>query len=115
MQRVAVRILVVDDDVSTLKVLQSILGAEGFAVEVSKTPGHALALVGEAPFDILLTDLVMADMDGLELVEAARRVQPELRCCVMSGHSRGGDIPAHVRWIDKPLDVDLVLDVLGLP
>jgi hypothetical protein len=33
----------------------------------------------------------------------------------MSGHSRRADIPAHVRWIDKPLDVDVVLDAIGLP
>ncbi len=111
----AVRILVVDDDASTLKVLQSILGAEGFAVEVSKTPSHALALVEQGPFDVLLTDLVMAEMGGLELIEAARLVQPELRCYLMSGHSRRADIPAHVRWIDKPLDVDVVLDAIGLP
>jgi DNA-binding NtrC family response regulator len=111
----ALRILVVDDDVGTLEVLRAVLVAEGFEVQQSETPRHALVLVERAPLDILLTDLVMAEMGGLELIEAARSIRPGLRCCVMSGHPRGRDVHEDVRWIDKPLDLDNVLDVIGAP
>lgn len=111
----ALRILVVDDDVTTLDVLGSLLGAEGFEVQKSQSPSHALGLIEQGPFDILLTDLVMAEMGGLELIEAARGLLPELRCCVMSGHPRSADVQPYVRWISKPLDFDDVLDVIGLP
>jgi hypothetical protein len=52
-------------------------------------------------------------MDGLQLIDAARAVQPGIRCCVMSGHPRGSDVQDDVRWINKPLDLDDVLDVIG--
>jgi DNA-binding NtrC family response regulator len=110
---VALRILVVDDDVTTLEVLGSLLGAEGFKVQKTQKPSDAIGLLQQAQFDILLTDLVMAEMGGLQLIEAARGLQPDLRCCVMSGHPRSPDARDDVRWISKPLDFDDVLDVLA--
>lgn len=107
--------LVVDDDPNTLSVLRKLLGAEGFEVEISLGPTEALALIERTPFDFLLTDLVMGGMTGLRLIEAARVVQPQLRCCVMSGHERTSDASQDVLWFVKPLDLDQLLDVLEVP
>lgn len=104
--------LVVDDDPNTLSVLQKLLGAEGFDVEISRGPSEALALIERTPFDILLTDLVMGGMTGLRLIEAARVAQPQLRCCVMSGHERTSDASQDILWFAKPLDLDQLLDDL---
>lgn len=105
------RIVVVDDDQNTLSVLRRLLHAEGFEVEVRDHPAAALALIETTPFDILLTDLVMADMSGLELVAAARGLRPGLRCCVMSGHATHA-LAEDLRWLKKPLDFDELLDAL---
>lgn len=106
------RIIVVDDDLTTLTILRKLLGAEGFDVHATQEPREALELLERNAFDVLLTDLVMADMDGLALVKAARGLQPGLRCLVMSGHAADSTVPSNVRWITKPLDVDHLLDQL---
>lgn len=111
----ALRILVVDDDVTTLRVLHAVLGAEGFEVHTSEKPSHALKLLEQARFDVLVTDFVMAEMGGQQLIDAARGLQADLRCCVMSGHPRARDTPEDVRWISKPLDIDVLLAAIAEP
>lgn len=106
------RIIVVDDDPNTLAVLAKLLGGEGFGVQVSSGPSDALGLIERETFDILLTDLVMAEMSGLRLIEVARERQPHLRCCIMSGHERSQEVPHDVRWVTKPIDFDELLDVI---
>jgi DNA-binding NtrC family response regulator len=56
---------------------------------------------------VLLTDLVMPGMSGLELIRAARTTHPSLRCLVMTGHP-SSDEP-DVEWIAKPIDLDQLL------
>lgn len=107
------RILVVDDDTMTLKVLRRLLASEGFVAEASESGAAALAQLQAADFDILLTDLVMPEMDGLALTVAARTLRPALRCMIMSGLPRLGNEGVDVGWIAKPLDIDTLLGLLA--
>jgi DNA-binding NtrC family response regulator len=109
---VSLRILIVDDDASSRKVLQRLLTREGHAAEECESAAHGLERLRSAEWDVLITDLVMPEMGGLELIGVARVHRPALRCFIMSGHLRVEGLPDDVVWIQKPLDVDWLLDAL---
>ena len=72
------RILVVDDEVNLKTVLVETLSEHGYEV-VGYTSGHeALAALQEHNFDVLLSDLMMPEMDGITLLRAGLEVDPEL-------------------------------------
>jgi two-component system response regulator HydG len=77
---VAERVLLVDDDDRVLFVLRQALKRpeNGYLVEVAQTASEALDRVRAGGVDLLITDLVMADMDGVELTKAARALEPEV-------------------------------------
>jgi PAS domain S-box-containing protein len=106
------RILLVDDDKSTLKALAGVLASKGHSIDECHSAAPALERMRKDRYDVLLTDLVMSSMDGVELVTTARELCPTLRCMVMSGHKRNGDVPSDVAWFKKPVDVDQVLAAL---
>jgi len=106
------RILVVDDDDTTLKVVSRFLAHEGHLVQASSDAAAALELLRAEPFDVLLTDLVMPVMSGLELAVAARQLRPELRVVVMSGQTRTADAAEHIVWLDKPIDIEQLLALM---
>jgi len=75
-------LLIVDDDPVSLQLLQAVVQDTGFRVRATTSPVAALQQIGEQPPDLLLTDLRMPEMSGLDLIHAARRLQPDL-CCLM--------------------------------
>ena len=120
-------ILLVEDDEAILNLGKIILEELGYKVLAAPTPGRAIHLVEDYPGDIhlLITDVVMPEMNGVELAEQLRAIRPNLKHLYMSGYSadvitdRG--IPDDgVNFIKKPfLSDDLaarvrqVLDHLG--
>jgi DNA-binding response OmpR family regulator len=78
-------VLIVDDDPSCLQLLQAILEEIEFAVTAANRPGAALLQTEAQPPDLLITDLRMPEMNGLELVRAVRRAAPEVCCLVITG------------------------------
>ncbi len=107
------RLLIVDDDPSTRTVLTHLLTSEGFSVEAFSTAEDALVRLRATEAELLLTDLVLPGMSGLELVAEAKRILPDLRCFVMSGLARAPEAPLDLPWVLKPIDVDLLLAVLA--
>lgn len=102
------RILVVEDDDMVRGRLVSALRGFGYAVTAVADAAAALAALGEAPADLLLTDVVMPGaMDGGQLAEEARRRCPGLKVLFTSGYSRtaliqGGRLKPDVRLLPKP-------------
>ena len=78
-------IMVVDDDVSILDILRQSLVMEGFTCHVFTRATDALGALERAPVDILVTDIVMPGMRGLELVARAKRIHPSVTAIVMTG------------------------------
>ena len=101
------RILIVDDDVNTVEALQSLLEDEGYQVETASSGAAALARLGAATFDLLLTDLHLPDLDGVSL---AQQAQAATGCAVllMTGSVRVQD-GAGFAYVMKPLDVEILL------
>jgi signal transduction histidine kinase/DNA-binding response OmpR family regulator len=81
------RLVVVDDENEIVKALQEAVAEEGYEVYGSTTASEALAKLRESDFDILLTDLKMPVMDGLELFRQAREIDPYIVGIVMTGHA----------------------------
>ena len=80
-------VLVVDDERSTLEALSTILRREGHAVQTAASAQEALAQLedGKEP-DLLLSDVRMPKMDGLELLRHMKAHQAEIVVIMMSGH-----------------------------
>lgn len=68
------RILVVEDDPATSELVASRLRAHGLACQVVETGGEALASVAATAFDLLLLDLGLPDMNGMEVLTAVKRM-----------------------------------------
>jgi DNA-binding NtrC family response regulator len=111
------RILVIDDERSIRNTLKDILGFEGYQVELAENGIFGIDLVKSADFDIILCDIKMPDMDGLETLERIMQIKPESTVVMISGH---GTIDTAVEaikkgafdFIEKPLDLNRLLITL---
>ena len=79
------RILAVDDQRYFRELLEGMLTEEGFEVQTASGGAEALEILDRAAFDILLTDLVMPEMDGNELVNRVKQRNPDQDIVVVTG------------------------------
>ena len=85
-----VRILLVDDDDALRSVLRRALERAGYMVFEAADGRAALRVIAEGPVALVITDLVMPDMEGLELIRSLRRSHPVLPVIVISGGTGPG-------------------------
>jgi DNA-binding NtrC family response regulator len=88
-------ILVVDDELALRLLLETALRRHGFVVRLAAGGREALAAYRQEPSELVLMDLRMPDGDGLETLEALRALDPQVRCCLMSGdlgENKGADL-----------------------
>jgi two-component system NtrC family response regulator len=79
-------ILIVDDEKNYLWMLEELLRGEGFGIVTSEKGTDALTMLGEATIDVLLTDLRMAEMDGMTVLEKAREISPATSTLLMTAY-----------------------------
>lgn len=84
------RILVVDDNASIRFLLTRILTSAGYEVEEASDGQVALASYAKRPSDLVITDLIMPDKEGLETIRELRRRHPGVRIIAISGGGSGG-------------------------
>jgi CheY-like chemotaxis protein len=108
------RVLVVDDDDNSRMVIGRLLSSKGHTVDECASAASALEHLSAVHYDVLVTDLVMPVMNGVELTRAARELQPGMRCVITSGYRRTEGLPEEVAWLRKPIDIEqLVTLVVG--
>src|SRR3954465_1063811 len=73
------RILLAEDDTSMREYLQRALQRVGYEVEAVGCGTEAMPLLERGQFDLLLTDIVMPEMDGIELAQKASAIDPSIR------------------------------------
>lgn len=83
------RILLVDDEDAVLRLLEAVLAIDHHEVTTARDGNLAIAAVTNGTFDLVVTDLVMPDKEGLETIIEIRRLKPELKIIAMSGGGRG--------------------------
>jgi CheY-like chemotaxis protein len=76
-------ILVVDDEVQLARSIDRLLARHGYSVRTARSGAEALRMLDGV--DVLLTDIRMPGMDGIELIAAVKERRPAIRCCIMSG------------------------------
>jgi CheY-like chemotaxis protein len=79
------RIFVVDDEPILLELAQKVLGGMGCEIQTFNNPEIALQKYSEKPPDLLITDFAMHEMDGLALIRACRRLNPDQKIILISG------------------------------
>ena len=115
------RVLVADDSPSVRRAHQKLLEKIGCRAEVVADGAAALIKLKEEPFDLLLTDLEMPGMDGLDLVRALRRdpAHSDLRAIVVTSRRETSLIralaDAGASWLPKPLDAATLRAALSAP
>ncbi|WP_020472205.1 response regulator [Zavarzinella formosa] len=112
------RLLIVDDEIELLNSLADKLARQGYETVRFSSPHEALnALAGRA-FDLLLTDLMMPGMDGITLLQAARKIEPDLAGIVMTGQATVQTAVDAMKsgaadYILKPFKLNVILPVLA--
>jgi signal transduction histidine kinase/DNA-binding response OmpR family regulator len=81
------RILIADDEPYVLELCQRILTAEGYRVATVRAGQEAVERIKQQPFDLLLTDIKMPGMDGLQTAQAVKEIHPAVICVTMTGYS----------------------------
>jgi len=110
------RILVIEDEAAIRRVLVKILSEEndGYTVEEAEDGLKGLETIKNNDYDLVLCDIKMPKMDGVEVLEAARKLKPEIPFIMISGH---GDLDTAVNtmrlgafdYISKPPDLNRLL------
>ena len=82
------RLLVIDDETIVGKRLLQVFGKMGFTVEVFDNPIPALQTAEGNPFDIVVTDLKMAGLDGMEVLTRVKQINPATRVIIITGYAQ---------------------------
>ncbi len=111
-------ILIVDDEESICKTLGGILTDEGYPVVTAASGEEALRVLEEEPPNLVILDIWLPGMDGIEVLKAIKAAHPHLQVVMMSGH---GTIETAVKatklgafdFIEKPLSLEKVILVVN--
>jgi two-component system cell cycle response regulator CpdR len=111
-----IRILLAEDDQVMREYLARALEKAGYAVSAVDRGTAAIPLLQNEEFDLLLTDIVMPEMDGIELAQKASEMRPDLRVMFITGFAavtlKAGRQMPQARVLSKPFHLrDLVMEV----
>src|SRR5258708_10378821 len=98
------RILVVDDERSMREMLAILLKREGHEVSVAENGRAAIDLLNQRPFDLVVSDARMPDLDGLEVLRHARSINPSVIAIMVTPYGS----PALLRGLAQPAVTDYV-------
>jgi DNA-binding response OmpR family regulator len=80
-----IRILVVDDELLIREILRQALIMDGYEVETAANGNEAMKLFNAGEFDLVITDLMMPEKEGIETIQEMKLLAPELKIIAMSG------------------------------
>ncbi|MFC1474705.1 sigma-54-dependent transcriptional regulator [bacterium] len=107
-------VLIVDDEKNILSTMGMALESNGYAISTCENGEDALKLLGKSRYDLVLLDVMMPGIDGLEVLKRARNMHPDLIVIIMSGH---GNISTAVQatklgaydFLEKPISREKLL------
>ncbi|MBK5144349.1 sigma 54-interacting transcriptional regulator [Budviciaceae bacterium BWR-B9] len=106
-------ILVVDDDLSHCTIIQALMKGWGYQVTLAHNGLEALEQVRQTPFDLILTDVRMSEMDGIEALKAIKAYNPAIPILIMTAYSNVESAVEAIKagaydYLTKPLDFDML-------
>ncbi|MFN3763191.1 MAG: ATP-binding protein [Anaerolineae bacterium] len=113
-----IRILVVDDELGIREGCRRVLVPQGFEVDVAENGPAGLRKLRESRYDVLLLDIMMPGMSGMEVLRQVRQIDPELICIIITGYATVELAVQAIRegahdFIAKPFSADMLLQVVN--
>jgi CheY-like chemotaxis protein len=110
-------VLVVDDAPQICKALNDVLTASGYSVRTAPSGERALQIMESTEFDLVITDLKMSGMSGMELIDKVKLRAPNTSIVILSGFGDMDDVIQAMRagiadYLKKPFSIDEVLNVV---
>jgi DNA-binding NtrC family response regulator len=110
-----IKVMLVDDEPHFVKLLAERLAGRGFTVETAGGGAEAIGKAKDEPYDAIVLDLLMPDMDGLETLKQLKEINPDLQIILLTGH---GTIDKSVEamklgavdFVEKPADFKELLE-----
>ncbi len=105
-----IRVLIVDNEPSLADTVAEALQRKGYQCQVAYNGTSGCQLISQNQYDVIITDLVMEDIDGFGVLRKAKQIQPDAKVIMMTGH---GSVPSAVAamsdgaftYLQKPLDL----------
>ena len=109
--------MIVDDDVGMVETLADILAARRYDVSTARSGEAAVALVGQRTPDVVLMDIKMPGVNGVQALHAMKRTTPGIKVIMMTAFTRDDLVEearrgTAVAIVPKPLDLDHVLGLV---
>ena len=110
-------VLLAEDDVTSRQIYFTVLVAEGYHVIEVGDGNSALEVLRGQPVDLLITDIMMPGMTGIELLQRAREIRPDLRAIVMTGHKTSEAVIGALRnqaceFLEKPFRTEELVEAV---
>jgi DNA-binding NtrC family response regulator len=114
----AASLLIVDDEDIALRNLQHVMAKEGYAVTATRSGTKALALLEKQRFDVVLTDLRMEKVDGMDILRRCREIDPLAEVILITGHASAESAVTAMKqgafyYLAKPFRLDEVRKVVA--
>jgi DNA-binding NtrC family response regulator len=111
------RLLVIDDEAIVGKRLSQIFTKMGFVVAAHVDPHQALAAAEQEPFDVVVTDLKMQGLDGIEVLRRIKKSNPATRVIIITGYAEMDTADTAFRegvfdFIPKPFRLDEIKEAI---
>ncbi len=112
-----IRVLVVDDERITLRNLEHILKKEGYQVKTTSSGQNAIRLINREHFDVVLTDLKMDKVDGMQILKRTKEVDPDTEVIMITGYATVESAIEAMKYgayhyLTKPFKIDEVRKVV---
>jgi DNA-binding NtrC family response regulator len=112
------KLLIVDDERIALKNLEYVMKKEGYEVAGTQSGQNALRLLEEQSFDVVLTDLKMEKVDGMQVLEKSREIHPYTEVIMITGYATVDSAVAAMKqgayhYIAKPYKIDEIRQIVG--
>lgn len=113
----ATTVLLAEDDKPSREIYHAVLDGAGYNVIDAADGNAALDVLNREPVDVLLTDIFMPGMSGIELLERAKKLRPDLRAIVMTGQKTSEAVIGALRnqaceFLSKPFHTEELLEVI---
>jgi DNA-binding NtrC family response regulator len=112
-------ILLVDDEIVVLKVLSRELKAEDYVVTAVSSGSDAISALQDTSYDLVITDITMEGIDGLDVLKATRKIAPQTLVIVITGYSNSRSAKEAKRFgvddfLVKPFEMEELLSSIQL-
>lgn len=111
------RVLLVDDEVDFVNSLRKVLTRRGFIVDVADSAYSALSLIAKNPPDVVVLDVKMPGMDGIQALAEIKRIDPRTEVILLTGHFSPTDEEDTVKtgafcYLLKPCNIMKLVDTI---